>query len=274
MWVLISSDTCATDTPSTAGAMRCSTWRTPGWCQAARSRPGSSPIRGRQPIRASAGTCTASCSTPPTITPAASARIGSRPHAANRGAPHQAAPIIATFSSTGVAAGSAKRRQVFRMPADSATSDMNRMYGNIQRVIVAASSNSARPEPTSHTSSGAPTTPATQVASSVQPSTVATASTSLRVAASPSRARTSARIGTKACENAPSANSRRSRFGMRKATLNASVAALAPKAAAISCSRTSPVMRDARVRIETVEAAFSRFIAPFALQAGNESARL
>ena len=45
---------------------------------------------------------------------------------------------------------------------------------------------------------------------------------------------------------------------MRKATLKASVAALAPKAAAISCSR--PVMRDTSVSRETVEAAFSRFI--------------
>jgi hypothetical protein len=33
----------------------------------------------------------------------------------------------------------------------------------------------------------------------------------------------SARMGTKACENAPSANRRRSRLGMRKAMLKASV---------------------------------------------------
>ena len=48
---------------------------------------------------------------------------------------------------------------------------------------------------------------------------------------------------------------------MRKATLKASVAALAPKAAAISCSRTRPVTREASVSRETVEAALSRFIA-------------
>jgi hypothetical protein len=48
---------------------------------------------------------------------------------------------------------------------------------------------------------------------------------------------------------------------MRKATLKASVAALAPKAAAISCSRTRPVTRETSVSRETVEAALNRFIA-------------
>ena len=41
---------------------------------------------------------------------------------------------------------------------------------------------------------------------------------------------------------------------MRNATLNASVMALAPKVAAINSSRTRPVMRETRVRAETVEA--------------------
>ena len=41
---------------------------------------------------------------------------------------------------------------------------------------------------------------------------------------------------------------------MRNATLNASVMALAPKAEAISSSRTNPVMREISVSNETVEA--------------------
>ncbi len=49
------------------------------------------------------------------------------PREANQGAPSQAAAITARFSSTGVAAGTAKRFQVLRMPADSATSDMKPM---------------------------------------------------------------------------------------------------------------------------------------------------
>ena len=42
-------------------------------------------------------------------------------------APSQAATIIARLSSTGVAAGTAKCRHVLRIPADSATSDMQAM---------------------------------------------------------------------------------------------------------------------------------------------------
>ena len=110
------------------------------------------------------------------------------------------------------------------------------------------------------TITGAPTMPTAQVAISAQVRTVPTASTSRCVASSPSRVRVVARSGTKAWEKAPSAKSLRSRFGMRKATLKASVSALAPKLAAISCSRTSPVMRDSSVKTETVEAALSRFI--------------
>ncbi len=56
------------------------------------------------------------------------------------GAPSHAAAIIATFSSTGVAAGTAKRRHVLRTPDDSATSDMKPIYGNIQRVMNTAAS--------------------------------------------------------------------------------------------------------------------------------------
>ena len=66
--------------------------------------------------------------------------MGSMPRAASCGAPNQAATIMQTFSSTGVMAGMAKRFQVFNTPADSATSDMKPMYGNIQRVISTAAS--------------------------------------------------------------------------------------------------------------------------------------
>ncbi len=216
--MLISSDNCATDTPSTAGAIWRSTRRSPGCCHDARSRRGPRPKRGSTPMRRSAGHCTSSCSTPPTITPTASAWIGSRPQPAKAGASSQAAAIIARFSSTGVAAGTAKCRQVLRMPAASATSDMQAMYGNMMRVMTTASSKRSSPEAIAKTSSGAPTTPTTVVTSSAHSSTVATASTSACSAASPSRSRAAARIGTKACANAPSANSRRSRLGMRKAT--------------------------------------------------------
>jgi hypothetical protein len=69
-----------------------------------------------------------------------------------------------------------------------------------------------------HTKIGAAATPITQVNSKAQNKTVATASMSARVAASPWRVLDSANKGTKACENAPSANKRRNKFGMRNAT--------------------------------------------------------
>ena len=127
-----------------------------------------------------------------------------------------------------------------------------------------------RPCAISHTSSGAPATPAMQTSTSAASSTLATASISARVGPSPSRSRLWASSGTKACEKAPSANSRRSRLGMRNATLKASVITLAPKAAATICSRISPVMRDASVSRETVEAARSRFMKREAPRSGRE----
>jgi hypothetical protein len=126
--------------------------------------------------------------------------------------------MTARFSSTGVAAGTANLRQVFSTPADRATSDMKPMYGNMIRVMATAPSNSFSPEAISHTTTGAPAMPTAQVATRAQNRTVATASTSRRVCASPSRTWVSARIGTNACEKAPSANSRRSRLGIRNAT--------------------------------------------------------
>ena len=54
--------------------------------------------------------------------------------------------------------------------------------------------------------------------------------------------------------NAPSANSRRNRLGMRNATLKASVNALAPKMEAINNSRPKPSTREARVSRDTTEA--------------------
>ena len=182
------------------------------------------------------------------------------PRALNQGASHHAVPITHRFSNTGVTAGMANRFHVLSTPAASATSDMKPMYGNITRVITTAESNALSPEAIIHTSTGAATMPASVVSTSAQKSTVATASIRSRVGPSPSAARLEARMGTKACENAPSANSRRSRFGMRKATLNASVSALTPKLDATISSRPSPVTREMRVNNETVEAARSKFM--------------
>ena len=87
------------------------------------------------------------------------------------------------------------------------------------------------------------------------------ATTSMRsfVAFSPLFALTSPKIGTNACENAPSAKRRLNRFGIRKATLKASVISEAPNALAIRVSLTSPKTRDSMVMLLTLAAADSRF---------------
>ena len=142
---------------------------------------------------------------------------------------------------------------------------MKPMYGNIQRVISTAASCAwlpSSPLASSHTSTGAPATPTTQVSSSTQNSTVATFATRARVRSSPSWVLVVASTGMKAWLNAPSANRRRNRLGMRKATLKASVSALAPNMEAMMRSRTRPVTREARVSNETVEAALNNDTRP------------
>ena len=114
--VLISRLICDTETPSTAGAMSLKMRCTPSSRQTGSKR-------GSMPIFASAGNWIANCNAPPRNTAQASASTGG----SNQGAAKSAMPMKERFSRTGVKAGSAKRLQVLRMPAASATSDMNRM---------------------------------------------------------------------------------------------------------------------------------------------------
>src|SRR5262245_43354039 len=62
-------------------------------------------------------------------------------------------------------------------------------------------------------------------------------------AVGPPRASVSVKTGMMAVDSAPSARSRRSRFGIRKATKNASVSGVAPKARASTMSRAYPRIR-------------------------------
>jgi hypothetical protein len=114
--VLMSSEIWLTDTPNTAGAISLRMRVTPGWCSRRRQR-GSTPSRRRN------GSWKASCSTPPANTAQASTSTGG----SKRPAKNTAATMNDTLSSAGVSAGTAKRLQVLRMPAASATSEMNRM---------------------------------------------------------------------------------------------------------------------------------------------------
>ena len=69
----MSSDTCATLTPSKAGSMRVVTRRVPGWRQAFTSPAQRQWMRGNRPRARKAGICTANCNAPPSITPPAMA---------------------------------------------------------------------------------------------------------------------------------------------------------------------------------------------------------
>jgi len=57
----------------------------------------------------------------------------------------------------------------------------------------------------------------------------------------------SLKTGTTAVDSAPSASRRRSIFGMRKATKNASVTGPAPKTSATTMSRANPRTRESSV---------------------------
>jgi hypothetical protein len=141
------------------------------------------------------------------------------PQRLNCGPNHQAATIDAMLSSTGVAAGTRNRFQVFRIPAASDTIEIRPMYGNMICVMSTAPSKRSSPDAISQTMNGEVTTPTMQVATSIQKRIVETASISFLVTSSPSRARVSPRIGTKACWKAPSPNKRRRKLGIRNATL-------------------------------------------------------
>ena len=102
--------------------------------------------------------------------------------------------------------------------------------------------------------------PSKVTASRTIKSRVATRSTRDLAAASPCLFLYSPRMGTKACEKAPSANRRRSRFGSLKATMKASVIMPAPKMRAMTKSRTKPRTLETRVMPLTVARDLSRFI--------------
>ena len=223
--VLSSRLTWVTEAPNRVGTISFMILRTPGSAKPQRGR-------GSNPSLASDGSCTASCSTPAASTPQASAITGS---SMKRARP-SAAAIIARFISTGLSAGTANRPQVLRMPPASAASEMNSAYGKVIRSIAAARSPCGVPAPKPGAKAGmihgAASTASAVSTISAASRVPATRSTRALTAAWSPRALYSARTGTKAIENEPSAESRRRKFGIRKATTKASIAGLAPNTAA------------------------------------------
>ena len=75
------------------------------------------------PILRSAGSCSASCKTPPMTTAIARAKTGCD----NLGAIKSVQKMNERLSKTGVNAGTRNSRQVLRMPPAKATSDINKI---------------------------------------------------------------------------------------------------------------------------------------------------
>ena len=92
-----------------------------------------------------------------------------------------------------------------------------------------------------------PSTPSAVTMSSTPPSVPLVFATNALSSACERFSLTSVNTGTKAVLNEPSANSRRMKFGIRKATQNASVIQLTPNTALIDWSRTRPRMREMKV---------------------------
>ena len=94
------------------------------------------------------------------------------------------------------------------------------------------------PAPAATPAAARPAPPAASRPAAPDPSVPRVWATRSRTSAGSRVVRYSDSTGTKACEKAPSANSRRRKFGMRKATKNASAAGPAPKVVAMTVSRT------------------------------------
>jgi hypothetical protein len=114
--VLIKSDTWLIDTPNAAGSMSFSMRRTPGCLKSSRQR-------GRSFNFSKKGIWKASWRAPPAKTDHARTSTGSSKRSAKPSAP----VMKAMLRNAGVMAGTEKRFQVLRMPAEKATSEMKTM---------------------------------------------------------------------------------------------------------------------------------------------------
>jgi hypothetical protein len=232
--------TCATEEPNSVGTISFITLRTSGAAQ---------PQRGQdnRPSFASAGSCTTSCSTPEIRIAQAMAVIGTWKY----GAHHSAAAIMHRFMITGTSAGMAKRWKVLSTAPAIAVSEMKSRKGKVMRSRSAVSWNfagsSCEPGANRAVTCGANSTPSAVTTSSTAPRVPATRAIIRRSSSGVPFSFISVSAGTKAVEKEPSANSRRMKLGMRKATQKASVAALAPKTLANTTSRTSPRTRETKV---------------------------
>src|SRR5699024_6436239 len=141
-----------------------------------------------------------------------------------------------------------KRFQVLSTLPAKAVSEISSRYGKVSRSMSAVNANLAgsRPKPgaKSHTSHGAANIARAVIRASTAKRLPATASSNSRISRLLPRVAYSESTGMKAWLKAPSANNRRMKLGILKATKKASAPLPAPNRVATTTSRTSPMTRD------------------------------
>src|SRR5687768_2423399 len=173
--------------------------------------------------------------------------IGGKPSAGINGTSSSAHVIVATLYMAGDSAGMKNRCSEFSIPMHAAATATNVRKGSISLVRKTVSSSfpgTARYAPANNSTSGsANTIPITTRIPVMTMRPLMTLFARRHADALPDCERCRVKVGTKALLIAPSANRSRTRFGMRYATLYASIALPAPKSAASTCSRTTPRIR-------------------------------
>ena len=165
------------------------------------------------------------------------------------GSIHQAKPtpprIEPMLKKLEAIAGGPKTSLALSNPITKADRDTNKINGNIICVsrTVSAAFSSAKPPARTSTKEGASSTPMSTTKLSTTVANVAILLASAHAEASSPVVVFLEKTVTNAVDNAPSAKRSRNRFGMRNATLNASMAMPAPKSAARICSLASPSNR-------------------------------
>ncbi len=196
----------------------------------------------------------ATCATPPSSVPIAIPAIGGRPTSGMSGTTANAQKMVATLNIAGESDGMKKRCSEFSMPISATATATVVRNGSMIRVSCVVSSSfpgtAANSAPAiARVIGSANTMPSTTRMVVISSSALMTRLPRRQAASRPREASVRVNVGTKAAVIAPSAKRSRTRLGMRKATLNASIAGpvLAPKRAATTISRTTPSTRLASV---------------------------
>ncbi|MNI45935.1 hypothetical protein D3C73_1003770 [compost metagenome] len=237
---------CATDEPNRVGTISVITLRTPGWFQPQRGR-----VSRSMPFNE--GSWNSSCSRPAASTAQPRARICFSGVPPSRGASHSAPALMHRLRMTGVSAGIAKRWKLFSAPPAKAVSETNSRNGkvrrnrSISRPCLAGSVST--PLAKTDASCGAKISASAVTSISTPPRVPAVRAISSRSSAWLRVSFTSVNTGTNAVAKEPSANSRRRKLGILKATQKASVMALVPKVEVTTWSRTRPRTRETMVML-------------------------